>query len=212
MVAGPSTETGRVGTGSCDSDLALIRSFLAGNPEAFDRLFLRYQDYVYNVCLGILGNADDARDCAQETFVRVHRKAHEFRGQAAVSTWLYRIAVNVCMGLLRQKPRTRAASLEEEHLRELPAPADMPERGLEQEAEERSVREILRELPSDYRLALVLRYFQNLSYEEMSQALGWSLPKVKVKLHRARRAFAARYAARERADGSPARGGASSTR
>ena len=212
MVAGPSTETGRVGTGSCDSDLALVRSFLAGNPEAFDRLFLRYQEYVYNVCLGILGNADDARDCAQETFVRVHRKAHEFRGQAAVSTWLYRIAVNVCVALLRKRPRGRASSLEEEHVRELAAPEAAPEHGLEQEAEERSVREILGELPPDYRLALVLRYFQNLSYEEMSQALGWSLPQVKVKLHRARRAFAARYVAREQADGSAGRGEVSSPR
>src|SRR5688500_9190500 len=100
--AGPSirTELRDANGGSGDSDLNLIRLFSAGSEDAFDRLYLRHQDYVYNVCLGILGNQEDARDCTQETFLRVYRKVGEFRARAAFSTWLYRVAVNVCVGQL----------------------------------------------------------------------------------------------------------------
>ncbi|MBI3911785.1 MAG: RNA polymerase sigma factor [Armatimonadetes bacterium] len=182
-------------TVSPDSDLALVQSFLDGNPEAFDRLFLKYQDYVFNICLGILGNPDDARDCAQETFVRIYRKAGEFRGRAAFSTWIYRIAVNVCVGALRKRPRTAVASLEDDHVREAPDGSAPPWHGLQQKDDERLVRQVVTALIPDYRLVLVLRYFQGLSYEEIAQVLGWTLPQVKIKLHRARRSFAARYAA-----------------
>jgi len=177
-----------------DSDLNLIRLFAAGKEDAFDRLFLKYQDYVYNVCLGILGNPDDARDCTQETFLRVYRKVGEFRARAAFSTWLYRVAVNVCVGQLRKRPRTAAASLEDENVREIADDAPEVWTGLEREVDEALVREIVAGLNPEYRMVLVLRYFQNLSYEEMVQVLGYNMGQLKVKLHRARRAFARRWA------------------
>lgn len=180
-----------------DSDLNLIRAFRAGSEDAFDRLFVKYQEYVYNVCLGILANPDDARDCAQDTFLRVYHKVAEFRAEAAFSTWLYRVTVNVCVGHLRKRPRTAAASLEDEHVREIADDGPEVWSGMTREVDERLVREIVAELPEDYRLVLVLRYFQDLSYDEMVQILGYTLGQVKVKLHRARRAFARRWTARE---------------
>ena len=69
--------------GKDDSDLNLILSFRAGNEDAFDRLFVRYQEYVYNVCLGILANPDDARDCTQEAFLRVYRKVAQLPRHAS---------------------------------------------------------------------------------------------------------------------------------
>jgi RNA polymerase sigma-70 factor (ECF subfamily) len=195
--ADPARKTAMGGTNASDSDLHLITAFRAGSDEAFDRLYVRYQDYVYNVCLGILAHPDDARDCAQETFLRVYRKVGEFRAQAAFSTWLYRVTVNVCVGHLRKRPRTAAASLEDENVREIADDGPEPWTGLEREVDEGVVREIVAELPPDYRMVLVLRYFQNLSYEEMVQALGYTLAQVKVKLHRARRAFARKWVARE---------------
>ncbi len=179
-----------------DSDLQLISLFRAGDEDAFDRLYLRHQDFVYNVCLGILASPEDARDCAQETFLRVYRKVGEFRAQAAFSTWLYRVTVNVCVGHLRKRPRSSAHSLEDENVREIAD--DSPEvwSGLERQADEKLVREVVAELQEDYRVVIVLRYFQDLSYEEMVQVLGYSLAQVKVKLHRARKAFAKRWAAR----------------
>jgi RNA polymerase sigma-70 factor (ECF subfamily) len=200
MPLGQSVEAGGLATerapAPSDSDLNLIRSFRAGDEAAFDRLFVKYQDYVYNVCLGILANPDDARDCAQDTFLRVYRKVGEFRAEAAFSTWLYRVTVNVCVGHLRKRPKTVAASLEDENVREIAD--DGPEiwTGLDREVDERLVREVVAELPEDYRLVLVLRYFQDLSYEEMVSVLGYTVGQVKVKLHRARRAFARRWAAR----------------
>jgi RNA polymerase sigma-70 factor, ECF subfamily len=179
-----------------DSDLNLIEAFRAGNESAFDRLFLKHQDYVYNVCLGILGNADDARDCTQETFLRVYAKVRDFRAQSAFSTWLYRVAVNVCVGQLRKRPRHATASLEDENVREIPDDAPEPWAGMEREVDGDRVRAVVAELPENYRVVLVLRYFQNLSYEQMMEVLGYSLTQVKVKLHRARRAFARRWAER----------------
>jgi len=178
-----------------ETDGELIRSFRAGREDAFDRLYQRHQDYVYNVCLGILANPEDARDCTQEAFLRVYRKVGEFRGEAAFSTWLYRVAVNVCVGQLRKRPRQAPASLEDESVREIaddgPEAWTRPARS----AEEARVRAVVAELPEDYRKLLVLRYFQDLSYEEMVGILGYNLSQLKVKLHRARRAFAKRWEA-----------------
>ena len=191
----------RVGAAAdmADSDLNLIRAFRTGDEAAFDRLYGKYQDYVYNVCLGILGNPDDARDCAQESFLRVYRKVGDFRADSAFSTWLYRVTVNVCVGHLRKRPKTAPASLEDENVREI-ATDELPMwTGLEREVDERVVREVVAELPEDYRTVLVLRYFQDLSYEEMVGVLGYNLGQLKVKLHRARRAFARKWAQREAA-------------
>jgi RNA polymerase sigma-70 factor (ECF subfamily) len=182
-----------------DSDAELLARFVAGEAEAFDRLFLKHQEYVYNICLGILSNADDARDCTQETFLQVYRAAGSFRGQAQFSTWIYRIAVNNCRGLLRKRPRTALASIEDPEVGEMPDPGPPPWRDMERQAQADDVRAIVAALPPDYRMVLVLRYFQELSYEQMMEILGWSLPQVKVKLHRARRAFAKLYSRQEAA-------------
>ena len=179
-----------------DSDLNLIARFRAGDEDAFDRLFVKHQDYVYNVCLGILANADDARDCAQETFLRVYRKVGEFRAEAAFSTWLYRVTVNVCVGHLRKRPREAASSLEDEHVREIADEGPEVWTGPDREVDEQLVRQVVAELQDDYRLVLVLRYFQDLSYDEMVQVLGYTMSQLKVKLHRARRAFARKWASR----------------
>ena len=193
MLRSQPLDAGRDAAACGETDQRLLQLFLDGNPDAFDRIFLKYQDYVYNICLGILGNADDARDCAQETFLRVYRKAGEYRGHAALSTWIYRIAVNICVGQIRKRPRNAMRSLEEEQVREVADPGPPPWAGMHREEEEERVRGIVAQLPPDYRLVLVLRYFQDLSYEEMVRVLGWTMAQVKVKLHRARRAFAARY-------------------
>ncbi|MGV3724620.1 MAG: RNA polymerase sigma factor [Actinomycetota bacterium] len=178
------------------SDHALIQAFRAGDEAAFDRLFAKHQEYVFNICLGIVANPDDARDCTQETFLRVYRKVAEFRAEAAFSTWLYRVTVNVCVGHLRKRSRVGVASLEDENVREIADDGAELWTGPVREVDERLVREVVAELPEDYRVLLVLRYFQDLSYDEMVQVLGYNMSQLKVKLHRARRAFARRWAAR----------------
>lgn len=153
-------------------DLQLLRAFRAGDPVAFDRLFLRHQDYVYNVCLGVLGNVEDASDCTQEVFVQVYRRAGSFQGRASFSTWLYRVAVNVCLGQLRRRPKTQPSPLDAPGVREVPDGASPPGAALERDADGQRVREVVAALNPDYRVVLVLHYFQGLSYEETAEVIG----------------------------------------
>ena len=85
--------------GMPDQDLVLVREFASGQTDAFDRLYHRHCTFIYNTCVGILGNPDDARDAMQDTFVQLWRSLPRFREQSKFSTWLYRIAVNKCMDL-----------------------------------------------------------------------------------------------------------------
>ena len=119
----------------------------------------------------------------------------------SLKTWIYRIAVNQCLGSLRKKPKAPLASLDDENCKELPDTAPPLWLSAERKAEEQEVREIMDGLTPDYKTVLVLRYYQELSYEEMMQVLGWNLAVVKVKLHRARQAFAKQYSARQKTQG-----------
>ena len=88
-----------------ERDDVLVRRFLEGDTSAFTALVRRHQVRVFNLCLRILGNPDDARDASQETFVIALRKLDQFRGDAAFTTWLHRVAVNACYDELRRQRR-----------------------------------------------------------------------------------------------------------
>jgi len=88
-----------------EPDEELVRRYLAGDPRAFAVLVDRHSPRVYNVALRMLGDADEARDATQDAFLTVVRKAKQFRGDAAFSTWLHRIAVNACYDILRKRRR-----------------------------------------------------------------------------------------------------------
>jgi RNA polymerase sigma-70 factor, ECF subfamily len=189
---------------AADDDRRLLSRFAAGDEAAFDDLFQKYQDYVYNICLGIVGNPEEARDCVQETFLRVYRNAREFRGQASLATWIYRIAVNYCLGQLRKRPRQATEPLEDEMGHERPDPGPSPWTVAERHEEEAEIRRIIQTLSPDYRAVLVLRYFQELSYDEIAAVMKWTMPQTKIKLHRARRAFAVAFGKAREAEGASA--------
>lgn len=178
-----------------DADSRLLERTRQGDRDAFETLFRKYHSYVYNISIGMLGNGDDAADITQETFLRIHRGLPQFRGAASFSTWLYRVAVNLCISELRRRSRSRLQYLddlalpmetEEDHR---PSPAEAA-----QSAEERRmVRRILSTLPPDYRAIMVLRHFQQLAYEEIAEVLQLSLSQVKTRLFRARKMFKDRY-------------------
>jgi RNA polymerase sigma-70 factor (ECF subfamily) len=180
------------------ADARLVDRFLRGDEAAFEALFRKYQSYVYNICYGILGNAEDAADVTQETFLRAHARMAQFRGDACVSTWLYRVAVNLAITELRRRTRARAHSLDEiDPDGELCAaegghdPA--PDALLELDEERALVRRVLNTLPGEYRAVIVLRHFQQLAYEEIAATLDVSLSQVKTRLHRARKMFKDRF-------------------
>jgi RNA polymerase sigma-70 factor (ECF subfamily) len=180
------------------ADARLVDRFLRGDEAAFEALFRKYQTYVYNICYGILGNAEDAADVTQETFLRAHARMTQFRGDACVSTWLYRVAVNLAITELRRRTRVRAQSLSEVDPDGELCPAGCgqepePEAVLELDEERALVRRVLDTLPGDYRAVIVLRHFQQLAYEEIAAALDVSLSQVKTRLHRARKMFKDRF-------------------
>ena len=182
---------------TADPDLRLLERCRQGDTHAFETLFRKYQTYVYNISLGMLCNGEDAADITQETFLRLHRSLDSFRGDASFSTWLYRVAVNLCITELRRRSRSRFQFLDEvQHDEDAPLHEEVgpsPQEAIELEEDRKVVRQVLRMLPPDYRAVMVLRHFQQLAYEEIAEVLGLSLSQVKTRLFRARKMFKDRF-------------------
>ena len=174
-----------------DSDEELVRRFLQGESDAFSTLVQRHETRVYNVCLRILGDREDARDATQEAFLTALRKLSQFRGDAAFTTWLHRVAVNACYDSLRKRKRQPMLRLatDEDHKREVePGPAEPdPADAL---AASIDVSRALSQVPEDYRIALVLADVRDLPYEEIARVLDLPLGTVKSRVHRGRIALA----------------------
>ena len=180
-----------------DDDGELVARFLRGETAAFDSLFAKYQDYVYHIVFGILGSAEESRDITQEVFVQVYRSLPQFRGGARFATWLYRIAANRAVDAARGSRRWRFLPLlDAPGLAERRADADQePEAQFEQRLEREDIQQILMQCPFGHRQILALRYYQDLSLEEIADVLECSLSAAKVRLHRARIVFKNCYVA-----------------
>ena len=156
------------------------------DAAAFEALAAQHERAIYLLCLRMMGNPNDAQDCAQEAFLNAYRAFGGFRGQASGKTWLYRIAYNACLDALRK--RRNDSSLEA--LRETGFdPAD-PSPGTEEQViakdERRRLREAIALLPDDQREALILTQLEKVPYEEVAQALGVSEGTVKSRVNRAK--------------------------
>jgi RNA polymerase sigma-70 factor (ECF subfamily) len=178
------------------TDQEAVQRCLAGDAEAFSTLVERYGGRVYNIALRITNDSDAAADCAQEAFIRAYRALHQYDPNLPFGPWLYRIATNASLNHVQ---RWHA---HETPVEEFPESAEPDEAGPESSALRREeldeVVAALAELPVHYRAALTLRHFQQLSYQEVADALGIPLGTVKTHLHRARAALKARLAARAR--------------
>ncbi len=176
------------------SDLDLITRIKAGDTDAYAELVRRHHPKVIALCQSMLTNTAAAEDAAQETFLKVYSSLKDFRGDAAFSTWLFRIAANKCLDFKRKSARTRTTSLDfllEEHgegiQRLMAGPG--PERSTE---DAQLVEKILSCLPDAYRLILTLRELNGLTYQEIAQTMNCSVDSVKARLQRARRGFLGR--------------------
>jgi RNA polymerase sigma-70 factor (ECF subfamily) len=154
-----------------------------GEPWALEHLFHSYQSQVYALCHRLLGRFEDAQDATQAAFVRAFRELPRFRGDSAFRTWLYRIAVNEALGMLRRRRET--LELAEET-------ADAAD-GTPAVVERLAVRAALARVSPAHRAILVLRFWEGLSYLEIAAVLGISLPAVKMRMQRAREEFRKRY-------------------
>jgi len=179
-------------------DRELIRETLSGRPaahDAYETLVRRYEAKIRRLCASLLSDAAEADDAAQEVFLKAYRSLDRFRADASFSTWLYRIAANHCRDCLRA--RARAASESWEALVE--QQGDRIERllsappGIDTSGEVDLVQRVLDQLSPDYRLILVLREVEGLSYEELAETLHCSLDAVRGRLSRAREDFEQRF-------------------
>jgi RNA polymerase sigma-70 factor (ECF subfamily) len=161
-------------------DSILVRAAQNGDVDAFEELVRRYQTSIYRVALRMLGSRADAQDAVQETFVRAWRALPRFRHDSAISTWLYRIVTR--RALDRIASRRSTGTLDEVEVEAGPDPAQ----AAEHQERLRAIRRAIAKLPPDQRAALVLREFEGLSYQEVAQVLGASVPAIKTRIHRAR--------------------------
>ena len=162
-----------------------------GDQDAFEQLVRAYEKRVFALTLRMCGNAEDAAEAAQEAFLAVWQGLKFFRGEASFSTWLYRLASNACVDLLRREGRHRAAagpSLDDEELRlETADPAPTPQEAAERADLRRQIENGLRALPAEYRQVLILREMHQLSYEEIGQTLNLDPGTVKSRIRRGRK-------------------------
>jgi RNA polymerase sigma-70 factor (ECF subfamily) len=182
-----------------DAELVLLcQQTSASSLEGdYRRLYDRYKDRVYNVCFRITGNPSDALDASQETFGIMFRRIREFRFESRFSSWVYRIAVNASIDVRRRARSRRTASLEalqqdpSERTRFEPADRviEMPSVTASRRELEQAIQLAISRLSPKLRTIVVLRYIENLSYEEVSETLKISLGTVKSRLARAHEAL-----------------------
>jgi RNA polymerase sigma-70 factor, ECF subfamily len=166
-------------------DEDLLRAFLEGDPSSFDELMRRHEQRIFALALRVTGNRADALDATQDAFIVAFRRAETFRGEAAFSTWLYRIGINACNDLLRKKskqdlvdPDTIDAQIERS-----PTIEDPPVRI--------DIVNALKQLPEEYRTAVVMHDLGGVPYEEIARLTSAQIGTVKSRISRGRRKLAA---------------------
>jgi RNA polymerase sigma-70 factor, ECF subfamily len=165
------------------SDEELVSRFRGGDQLAFATLVRRHERRVYNLAYRMLGRAEDSKEATQEALLSCFRHLHRFRGDAAFTTWLHRIAVNACYDLMRK--RTPQPVEDVELFERIPASdhADSTAAAID-------VQRALVKVPLEFRAVLVMHDVQGFPYEEIADALGIPLGTVKSRLHRGRMALA----------------------
>ena len=170
---------------------------LGGDADAYASLVERYGGRVYNIALRITNDRDAANDCAQEAFIRAYRALHQYDPALPFGPWLFRIATNASLNYVQ---RWHAHETVVDELPDSPEEQDEgPEATALRREELAEILSAMEELPAPYRAALTLRHMQQLSYQEVADALEIPLGTVKTHLHRARAALKARLAARRQA-------------
>jgi RNA polymerase sigma-70 factor (ECF subfamily) len=171
------------------SDEQIVQRALSGDADAFGEIVIRWERRIFALSYGILGREEDARDATQETFINAFRNLRNFRGEAKVSSWLHRIAVNQCISRQRRAKVRGETPLEDEHesvgaslftaVRQSPASeAENSQRTL-------MVRRAISSLPPDLKQVVVMKEFEELTFQEIATVLDLPLSTVKSRLYTA---------------------------
>ena len=168
------------------TDEIIVERALTGDAEAFGELVRRWERRIYALTYGMLGREEDARDATQETFLAAFRNLRGFRGEAKVSSWLHRIAVNQCITRQRRSKARSESALEDEQEDSFATPrSHSPARVAEGRQETLAVRQAINSLPIELRQVVVMKEFEELTFREIAEALDLPLSTVKSRLYTA---------------------------
>lgn len=173
------------------NDEVIVERALTGDAEAFGELVKRWERRIFALTYGMLGREEDARDATQETFLAAFRNLRGFRGDAKVSSWLHRIAVNQCISRQRRAKVRSESALDDEQdqgAESFAAPlTESPVRVVEGRQETLAVRRAINSLPIELRQVVVMKEFEELTFREIADALDLPLSTVKSRLYTALR-------------------------
>ncbi|MFD2114518.1 RNA polymerase sigma factor SigW [Paenibacillus yanchengensis] len=173
-------------------DNHLARLTLKGDQRAFAELVSLYQDKLFHMSYRMLGNRQEAEDVVQDTFLRVYKNLHRFDISLKFSTWIYRIATNVCIDRLRRRRPTYSLDAESSDYEGLDGYSMMPSDETTPESEliltdtQRIIREAIQSLPPKYKTIMALRYMNELSLQEISEIVEMPVTTIKTRVHRGR--------------------------
>ncbi|HYT49867.1 MAG TPA: sigma-70 family RNA polymerase sigma factor [Pyrinomonadaceae bacterium] len=173
------------------NDEQMVERALSGDPEAFGEIVRRWERRIFALAFGMLGREEDARDATQETFLSAFRNLRNFRGEAKVSSWLHRIAVNQCITRQRRTKVRSETALEDEAEKNaavfaLPIDAS-PARVVENIERSNAVRRAVSALPPELRQVVVMKEFEELTFQEIADVIELPLSTVKSRLYTALR-------------------------
>jgi RNA polymerase sigma-70 factor, ECF subfamily len=173
------------------SDEQIVERALTGDAEAFGEIVRRWERRIFALAYGMLGREEDARDATQETFLAAFRNLRGFRGEAKVSSWLHRIAVNQCITRQRRAKVRSESALDDEAEKDAKSFASplegLPSRVVEGRERTAAVRRAVNSLPEELRQVIVMKEFEELTFREIADALELPLSTVKSRLYTALR-------------------------
>jgi RNA polymerase sigma-70 factor (ECF subfamily) len=172
-------------------DESLVRETLAGSQASFQLLVERYQERIFSLARHYTRNAVDVEDLVQDTFLKAFSRLDTFQGQSSFFTWLYRIAVNTILDGIKRRGRSPVNVVEDPEAVAAPGSTRVsgPSAGMEREEIARITHAVLGEMPEIFRAVLVMREFEDMSYQEIADVLEISIGTVESRLFRARARF-----------------------
>ncbi len=171
------------------NDPVILDRFKNGDKSAFEEIVLTYQDNIYSLCCYMLGDTDTANDAAQETFLKAYQNLKNFRPNASIYTWLYRIAVNTCIDYKRKstfETRFPHTTNDTSLIEEQPSVDPSPEKSYESKQITDALNKALNKLSLKLKTIIVMKEVEGLSYEEIADILDISIGTVKSRISRAR--------------------------
>lgn len=169
-------------------DQALVTLSLGGDRAAFGEIVRRYQKQIYSLAYRLTNDAEDAQDLAQEAFIKLYKVLDKYDREKPFFPWMYKVAANVCYSKLRKRPREQEVSLDKviEFSPLIPQQDTYPEDYCETRETQRLVQQAIAELPEKYRMPLVLRYLEDLSYKQIAEVLDLPVTTIETRLYRAK--------------------------